>query len=64
MPPSCAYRLLHEGKPLPDWHPLVSGTPDSVAAAGMSVHGRVIAEGDGEADVENHVVAWPWDEKN
>jgi hypothetical protein len=30
----------------------------------MSVHGRVIAEGDGEADVENHVVAWPWDEKN
>ena len=64
MPPSCAYRLLHEGKPLPDWHPLVSGTPDSVAAAGMSVQGRVIAEGDGEADVENHVVAWPWDEKN
>lgn len=64
MPPSCAYRLLNEGQPLPDWHPLLSGTPDSVVAAGMSVHGRVIPEGDGDEDVENHVVVWPLDEKN
>tara|TARA_B110000971_G_C20022432_1_gene507034 strand:+ start:1357 stop:1812 length:456 start_codon:yes stop_codon:yes gene_type:complete len=64
MPPSCAYRLLNEGKPLPDWHPLLTGTPDSVVAAGMSVHGRVIREGDRDEDVENHVVVWPFDEKN
>ncbi|MDG1691007.1 MAG: YcgN family cysteine cluster protein [Alphaproteobacteria bacterium] len=64
MPPSCAYRLLNAGKDLPDWHPLVSGTPDSVVAAGMSVHGRVIPESEADEDLENHVVLWPFDEKN
>ena len=64
MPQSCAYRLLNEGKDLNDWHPLVSGTPDSVVAAGMSVHGRVIPESEADEDLENHVVLWPFDEKN
>ena len=44
MPQSCAYRLLHEGKPLPNWHPLVSKDPDSVHDAGMSVRGKVVSE--------------------
>ena len=63
MPPSCAYRLLHEGKPLPQWHPLVSGTPDSVVAAGMSVKGRVTDEIAFEGDWEERVVDWPVDMK-
>lgn len=63
MPPSCAYRLLHEGAPLPSWHPLVSGTQDSVVAAGMSVKDRVLDETVFEDDWEDHVVEWPVEKK-
>jgi uncharacterized cysteine cluster protein YcgN (CxxCxxCC family) len=44
MPLSCAYRRLHEGKTLPVWHPLITGDPESVHAAGVSVRGQTISE--------------------
>lgn len=44
MPLSCAYRRLHEGKPLPAWHPLLTGDPESVHRAGVSVRGQTISE--------------------
>ncbi|SFG53954.1 MULTISPECIES: YcgN family cysteine cluster protein [Neptunomonas] len=37
LPPTCAYRLIHEGKELPEWHPLISGKENSVIDAGASV---------------------------
>ena len=59
MPSSCAYRLLHEGKDLPDWHPLKSGRADSTMAAGQSVFGRVTPETEAEDELTAHIVDWP-----
>ncbi|MDD9910832.1 MAG: YcgN family cysteine cluster protein [Ahrensia sp.] len=60
LPPTCAYRLLDEGKPLPEWHPLVSGNSNTVVKAGVSAKGRVISEeGLTVEEWEDHVVDWP-----
>jgi len=57
MPASCAYRLIWEGKPLYDWHPLISGDPETVHKAGMSVRGWTVPEFDVPVDDwEDHVI--------
>lgn len=60
LPPTCAYRLIDEGRELYWWHHLVSGDRDTVHQAGISVRGRTTAEADIVlADLEDHIVDWP-----
>jgi uncharacterized cysteine cluster protein YcgN (CxxCxxCC family) len=60
MPVTCAYRLLYEGKPLPDWHPLLTGRAESVFEAGVSAQGITIPEYEvDEDDWEDHIIEEP-----
>lgn len=58
LPPSCAYRLVDEGKDLPAWHPLRSGRAESVIEAGASVAGRCLNEREA-GPLEHYLVEWP-----
>jgi len=65
LPETCAYRLVHSGNDLPDWHHLVTGDREAVHRAGQSVRGNAISENEVE-DIERHVTDWlnggeePW----
>lgn len=59
LPSTCAYRLRANGEPLPQWHPLVSGNPESVHQAGISIRGRSVSDEYVHPDgYEEHIIHW------
>ncbi len=60
MPLSCAYRRVNEGRGLADWHPLISGDPESVHSSGVSIRGETVSE-ESLADPDDAIQYAAWD---
>ena len=59
LPVTCAYRLVAEGKDLPDWHPLITGSSESVHSSKISLRGRAKSElSVAEEDWQEEVIHW------
>ena len=60
LPKTCAYRLIWEGKPLYDWHPLISGNAETVHQAGVSVRDMTVSEFEVPIEEwEDHIIEEP-----
>jgi hypothetical protein len=57
IPPTCAYRLVAEGKPLPNWHPLISGEK-AANKNGLLLGDQIVSETEVDMDdLESHVIS-------
>jgi uncharacterized cysteine cluster protein YcgN (CxxCxxCC family) len=60
LPSTCGYRLLSEGRPLYNWHPLIAGNSAAIHEAGVTMQGRTIPEFEvDEDDWEDHIIEEP-----
>jgi uncharacterized cysteine cluster protein YcgN (CxxCxxCC family) len=60
LPRTCGYRLIYEGRDLYDWHPLISGDPETVHAAGVSLRGMSVSEDSvDEDDWDDYIIKEP-----
>ena len=60
LPQTCAYRQVHEKRPLYDWHPLISDNSETVHLAGVSMQYRTLSEFDiADEDWEDHIIEEP-----
>ena len=61
LPSTCAYHLVREKQPLPNWHPLETGKKDSTLESGNSIKGKVISEEETHPDdIENFILESNW----
>lgn len=59
LPNSCAYRRVNEGKSLPAWHHLITGSRHNVIKARKSVAGRCISEAEIDPEeIDEYIVKW------
>lgn len=58
LPKTCAYRVLRDGEPLPDWHPLVTGSKAAMHKAKISVRHIAVPESQ-MTEWEDHILNLP-----
>jgi len=59
LPSTCAYRLINDGNELPAWHPLMTGSSESIKDACISISSYAIKESDVfDEDLEDFVLDW------
>ena len=57
MPSTCGYKRIFEGQPLMEWHPLITGNPNSAHITNNSFKNKTVPEYDiDEADLENYII--------
>lgn len=57
LPATCAYRLIHEGKDLLAWHPLITKNSNSVETADISIRSYAQLESEDD-DLEDFIIDW------
>ena len=62
MPATCAYKLVNEGKDLPNWHPLNQGPDSSTISDEHSVARKVFSENEINMDKITDYI-YDWDEE-